>query len=127
MEYPGGAGIILDSTYSFQADALTSGASGLLNMHEFNVLDGGKTALILLNHPQLHDISGIGAMQPTAFVDAAGFQEIDLRTGKSVFEWTSLDHVPIDATYVAHPQLPNHMGSSWDWLYVLLTRKICRT
>ncbi len=43
-------------------------------------------------------------------------QEIDLRTGLVRYEWHSLDHVPLSASYM--PAIPGSPTSPWDFFHI---------
>lgn len=85
-------------------------------MHEFNVIEGGKSALLITNVPQLHDISALNLQPQSGWVSNNGFQEIDIATGKVNFEWNTLDHVPITESTVAVRQMPGEYSMSWDYM-----------
>ncbi|KAF2664441.1 hypothetical protein BT63DRAFT_89791 [Microthyrium microscopicum] len=67
----------------------------LLDIHEFHVLDG-KTALVESYEPRPYDLRAYGAGPASQWVVEGVFQEVDINSGKLVFEWRSLDHVGVD-------------------------------
>src|SRR5262249_29957762 len=90
-----GTGVIADTPYH-QIPAAT-GATGLAgDLHEF-VLTPQGTALITAYG---QGTAGLGALGgPAAGPIYFGVvQEIDIATGALVFEWRSIDHVPVDET-----------------------------
>ena len=42
-------------------------------------------------------------------------QEIDIPTGLVLFQWDSLDHVPVTASYQA---MPKNTGHPWDYFHL---------
>jgi hypothetical protein len=52
----------------------------------------------------------------SAMIDGPVFQEIDIDSGNTVFEWKGLDHL---APSLAVMDAPSSKDSSWDWLLVL--------
>ena len=61
------------------------------------------------------DLSGVGG--PTHGVALAGVvQEIDIPTGRVLFEWSSLDHVPVTDTYV--PFSGGTTAAPFDYFHV---------
>jgi hypothetical protein len=91
-----GTGVIADTHYV--QIAAVNGANGLAaDLHEF-VLTPQGTALITAYGQGTADLGALGgaAAAPIYFGVA---QEIDIATGDLVFEWRSIDHVPVDETY----------------------------
>ena len=92
-----GQAIIADASY--RTIATVKGGNGLqVDLHEF-VISPQDTALVTAVGPVATDLSGVGG--PKQGVALAGVvQEIDIPTGRVLFEWNSLDHVPVTDTYV---------------------------
>jgi hypothetical protein len=67
------------------------------DLHEFQLTPQG-TALLTAYYPILCNISSVGGPSYGAVTDGI-FQEIDVKTGLVMYEWTSLDHVPLSASY----------------------------
>jgi hypothetical protein len=65
--------------------------------HEFLLTPQG-TALIASWHEVPYDLSPIGGPSDGQVIDGV-VQEIDVATGKVLFEWHSLDHVPLSESY----------------------------
>jgi hypothetical protein len=83
---------IADSSYN-QIAEVKCGNGLMADMHEFNLTAQG-TALIDAYKPQKTDMRSVGGKK-NAVVAAGVVQEIDIATGDVVFEWNSLDHVPL--------------------------------
>jgi hypothetical protein len=66
-------------------------------MHEFQLTPRG-TALIDAYSIVTDDMSSIGGPSNGAVIDCV-IQELDVRTGQLLWEWHSLGHVPLTATY----------------------------
>lgn len=77
--------------------------------HEFLLTPQG-TALITSYHEVPYDLSSVGGPKDGQVVDGVA-QEIDLATGHVLFEWHSLDHVPISDSY-----LP--LQSPYDYFHI---------
>lgn len=94
--YGEGVGIIADSSY--RTIHTVHAAKGLqADLHELNITPQG-TALITIYRPTPADLSGVGGSKHGQVL-AGVAQEIDIATGKLLFEWDSLDHVPVEDTY----------------------------
>ena len=74
-----------------------AGAGLMADLHEFNLTKAG-TALLTAYEVVTTDLSAIGGPQKGTVL-AGHAQEIDLRTGKVLFDWDSLDHVGVDESY----------------------------
>jgi len=96
--YQGGVDYIVDSSYHVVASV--HAGNGLdLDGHEFALTPQG-TALVTIFHGVPIDLSSIGGPKDGIVVDGI-VQEIDVATGRVLFEWHSLDHVPLDESYLA--------------------------
>jgi Arylsulfotransferase (ASST) len=79
------------------------GLSG--DMHEFSITPR-NTALITLSHV---------VKVKTRKVLEGAFQEIDIKTGKVLFEWHSVGHVALLESYY---HLPRHPGKTYDYFHI---------
>ncbi len=93
-----GVGVIAGSDYRQQH--VVHAADGLkVDLHEF-VLTPQGTALVTAYRSRPADLSALGGPSD-GYVLSGVAQEIDLATGALLFEWDSLDHVPVTETYAA--------------------------
>jgi hypothetical protein len=107
--YGHGQGVILDSSY--QEIAVVRAAGGRqADLHEFLVTPEG-TALITC-HPQTvqADLSGVGGPSDGQVLEPV-IQEIDIATGRLLFEWRALEHVAVEESYLSP-------GGAYDYLHV---------
>src|SRR5262249_11152379 len=81
--------------------------------HEFRITPQG-TALISVEYPVIWNASAYGASDHQVTFDAI-VQEIDIKTGLLLFEWDSLDHVPVTDTYTRSPTAP---GDVLDYFHL---------
>jgi Arylsulfotransferase (ASST) len=94
-----GSYVIYDSSYHLVARVHAS--SGLMgDLHEFQLTPRG-TAYITVYHEVPDDLSGIGGPRHGWVYDSI-VEEIDIATGRVVFEWHSLDHVPLSESTQAN-------------------------
>jgi hypothetical protein len=91
-----GEDVIADDTYT-DIEHVHAGNGLEADLHEFQLTPQG-TALITAYHPILCDLSSVGGLAYSGVTDAA-FQEIDVRTGLVMFEWTTVDHVALSESY----------------------------
>jgi hypothetical protein len=86
---------IADSSYSLVA-TVKAGNGLMADMHEFTLTDQG-TALVSAYRQHTVDLSALGGKTNGTILSGV-VQEIDVATGEVVFEWDSLDHVPVTET-----------------------------
>jgi Arylsulfotransferase (ASST) len=91
-----GKAVIADSSY--RTIATVNAGNGLqADLHEF-VITPQDTALITAYRPRPADLSALGGPARGTVVSGV-VQEIDVASGKVLFQWDSLDHVPVTDTY----------------------------
>ncbi|RSN43795.1 MULTISPECIES: arylsulfotransferase family protein [Actinomadura] len=95
--YGWGKGVILDDTYRKIAEVRAGGGDGVhVDLHEFQLTDRG-TALIVAYPLVRADMRAIGGPRDGHVFDNR-VQEIDVRTGRVLFDWSALDHIDIAET-----------------------------
>jgi hypothetical protein len=88
--------VILDQTYRTVA-RVQAGNGYKADVHEF-LLTAKGTALITVYNSVQTDLTSVGGPAAGTVLDSI-VQEIDVATGRVLFEWHSLDHVPLTDTY----------------------------
>jgi outer membrane protein assembly factor BamB len=107
----GGEGVIYNDHY--QQIATVKPANGYApDFHEF-LITPWNTALILADKPGTADLTSLAMSAHQQVVDGV-VQEIDIKTGKLLFQWDSADHVPYSDS---HAPLPPP-GQPWDWFHI---------
>jgi hypothetical protein len=91
-----GEAIIADSSYREIAH-VRAGNGHTVDLHELQITPQG-TALVTSYFPILCNLSSIGAGSYDGLTDGT-MQEIDIKTGLVMYEWTSLDHVALSESY----------------------------
>jgi hypothetical protein len=91
-----GEGVILDETYRTVA-RVQAGNGFQADVHEFLLTPRG-TALVTIFNTVRADLSAVGGPSSGNVLDSI-IQEVDVKSGRVLFEWHSLDHVPITDTY----------------------------
>ena len=107
--YGAGEGVILDSSYR-EIARVRARRGRQADLHEFQLTPQG-TALITC-HPATvwADLSGVGGPSNAPVLESI-IQEIDIASGRLLFEWRSLEHVALDESY-----LPP--SAAYDYLHV---------
>jgi len=81
--------------------------------HEF-LITRQNTALVLAYATGTADLTDIGGPANQKVINGI-VQEINIRTGKVLFEWNSADHVPYSES---EQPLPASADTPWDWFHV---------
>ena len=81
--------------------------------HEFLITPRG-TALILSYTKAVADLTSIGGASNQTVINGL-VQEVDIKTGRVLFQWNSADHVPYSDS---EQPLPASASSPWDWFHV---------
>jgi hypothetical protein len=81
--------------------------------HEF-LITPQNTALILSYTTETADLSSIGGPANQTVIDGI-VQEIDIPTGKVLFQWKASDHVPYSQS---EQPLPASASTPWDWFHI---------
>jgi hypothetical protein len=84
------------------------------DLHELTLTPSG-TALITAWKPLYCDLAGAGGAAVAAVFDSV-YQEIDIRTGLVMYEWDSLEHVPLSDSYM--PAAAASVVSPYDWFHL---------
>jgi hypothetical protein len=107
----GGEGVIYNARY--QQIATVKPANGYLpDFHEF-LITPWNTALILADTIGTANLTSLGLSAHQPVLDGV-VQEIDIKTGKLLFQWVSSDHVPYSDSHAPMGQ----PGQPWDWFHI---------
>ena len=90
--------LILDSSYRRLA-VVRAGNGFQPDLHEFQITPQG-TGLITVYDGIDCDLSAVGGPRDAAVADTL-MQQLDLKTGLVMYEWHSLDHVPLSDSYAS--------------------------
>jgi hypothetical protein len=96
-----------------QIAAVNAGNGYSADGHEF-LITPWNTALILSYTTATADLTSIGGPADQTVIDGI-VQEINIKTGKVLFQWNSADHVPYSAS---EQPLPASASTPWDWFHI---------
>jgi hypothetical protein len=100
---------------SYEPIATVHAGDGLAeDLHELTLTPAG-TALITAWKPLYCDLSALGGRAVAGVYDSV-FQEIDVATGLVMYEWDSLEHVPLSASYM--PAGGASVAWPYDWFHL---------
>jgi hypothetical protein len=109
---PSGTDYIYNDRYQ-QIATVKAGNGDATNFHEF-LITPWNTALILADTVTTANLTSIGGPADQRVIDGL-VQEIDIRTGRVLFQWDSAAHVPYADSYVPRPSSPS---TPWDWFHI---------
>jgi Arylsulfotransferase (ASST) len=108
------AGIVIDNS-AYQRIATVSAGNGYqADLHEFQITPQGTAYLTVYNAIQC-DLSAVKGPKDGAIADTI-MQEIDLKTGLVMFEWHSVDHVPLSDSYSSARQ--TSLTTPFDFFHI---------
>ena len=108
----GGTDYIYNDHYRRIAE-VRAGDGDATNFHEF-LITPWNTALILADTVATANLTSMGGPADQKVVNGI-VQEIDIGTGKVLFQWDSAGHVPYRDSHVP---LPGSAGVPWDWFHI---------
>ncbi|RAQ45464.1 hypothetical protein AFGD_005888 [Aspergillus flavus] len=120
--YARGRNIILNKDYAQAATVQSGDGLTLSDMHELDIIDN-TSVLIAIYQPRRYNLTAYNVSADNGWVMDGVFQEINITSGKVLFEWRSLDHVGISETYtpirlntVVGDGLSN--ATAWDYFHI---------
>lgn len=113
QSFPNGTAMVLDASYRpiFSLDSAELGDR--LDIHDFNVLGEGHTAMVAMT--EYRRITESDGMPWNGEIVDCLFTEIDLRTRERLFTWTASEHIPLAESSNPLPS-PDEPNKKWDWL-----------
>ncbi|KAJ5799997.1 uncharacterized protein N7518_002065 [Penicillium psychrosexuale] len=111
-----GHGAIVSHHYEVEKEVQALSDVHDFNMHEFNIMDGGKTALACTYRVQLINLADFGRPTEESYVTVGGFVEVDIETSKVLFQWDSFDKIALHESNMFHAS--DHPAGSPGWDYV---------
>lgn len=100
--YGYGHSVIMNSAYERIAEVQVGNGFVGADLHDL-ILTPRGTAQCLLYHPVRWDLTTVGGSTNGSVIDCI-VQEIEVETGRVLFEWHSLDHIDVSETYASLPK-----------------------
>ncbi|KIW48141.1 uncharacterized protein PV06_00760 [Exophiala oligosperma] len=118
-----GHGIIMDKHYRIVQSVEPGSYQASSDMHEFKLIEDGKSALLTQYLRSVYDLCPWNLCDGLGYIQEGAFQEVDVDSGKVVFEWRSLDHVDPSESYVDPSTTEisgtgEAPGSPWDYFHI---------
>ncbi|GAA1695489.1 hypothetical protein GCM10009808_10900 [Microbacterium sediminicola] len=110
--------IVLDDTYTELTRVTTSGSigPGQADMHETTITPAG-TMLLIAYITEPADLTAVGGPED-GYVLAGHVQEVDIATGEAIFEWSSLDEVPVTESQYELPEDGGTIDKPYDYIHL---------
>ncbi|KKY14625.1 hypothetical protein UCRPC4_g06663 [Phaeomoniella chlamydospora] len=112
-----GLGWILDDKYERVKQVHMPKKFPKFNLHEFNVIENGSTALVVSSSFTDTDVTSLHQSSEKGWITDDGFQEIDIESGKVNFGWSSVDHIDINRSVTPAPKMPGK-SPGWDFIHL---------
>jgi hypothetical protein len=109
---PSGTDYIYNDRYQ-QVATVRAGNGDANTFHELLITPWG-TALIVVDSTTTANLASIGGPADQRVIDGL-VQEIDIRTGRVLFQWDSAAHVPCADSYTPRPP---SSSTPWDWFHI---------
>ncbi|PWY96095.1 hypothetical protein BO94DRAFT_562612 [Aspergillus sclerotioniger CBS 115572] len=113
-----GAGYVLNDRYEVETEMLVTNDLEQFDLHEFNILPGGQTALAAALRIRDMSLTELGRPMESSRVASGGFVEIDLATGNVLFDWDSRERIPLHESDHVMPWSPAEGGGGLDYIHV---------
>ncbi|KAF2487647.1 ASST-domain-containing protein [Neohortaea acidophila] len=98
-----GSVVMLDSTYTVAHELHAVGHGLKADLHEFQLTEDGTAILSIVNDTTA-DLRAMGWGHPQdGWITDCIFQEVDIATGRLVFQWRASDHFKAEDSYYWHP------------------------
>ncbi|OQD84909.1 hypothetical protein PENANT_c011G09740 [Penicillium antarcticum] len=113
-----GHGAIVNNKYEVEKEVQVVNELHDFNMHEFNILDGGKTALACTYRNQVVNMADFGRPTEESWVVTGGFVELDVATSEVLVEWDSYDKIALHESNMFNAW-DNPAGKpGWDYVHI---------
>jgi len=84
--------VVLDSQYRSVVTVQGEAITGLADMHEFNLIDSGRRAIITAYSVDPFDGTNLNFTEGFTWILNSYFKEINVTSGEIIFEWNALEH-----------------------------------
>ncbi|GAB1206654.1 hypothetical protein APSETT445_005345 [Aspergillus pseudonomiae] len=113
-----GYGVVLDNAYDIQKKVPMPEEYGAFDIHEFNILDDGKTAMAITYRE--HEIALDTQDRPGehTYVLSGGFVQIDLSSEKINYVWDGVDKVALSESVTINQETPPVGPPGWDYVHL---------
>ena len=118
-EFPEGVGVVLNSSYAVQQTVTVFNEPETFDMHEFNILHDGKSALIITRQTKYYSSPTDVDEKHNGWVVYNHFRDVDISSNEVKFHWSTEDHIPLSESYEEPPNgwgAPGVPRVKWDYM-----------
>ncbi|KAJ5479398.1 hypothetical protein N7530_004907 [Penicillium desertorum] len=113
-----GHGAIVNSHYEVEKEVQALSDVHDFNMHEFNIMDGGKTALACTYRSQPINLAEFGRPTEESWVTVGGFVEVDVETSEVLVQWDSLGNIALPESNMFLASDAPAGSPGWDYVHI---------
>ncbi|CAG7920541.1 unnamed protein product [Penicillium olsonii] len=114
-----GHGALVSQHYEVEKEVQVINDLHDFNMHEFNILEGGKTALACTYRNARVNLADFGRPTEESWVTVGGFVELDVATSEVLVQWDSLDKIALHESNMFHASDGVATGEpGWDYVHI---------
>jgi hypothetical protein len=113
--YRRGSGVLLGNDYEVENRIIIDHDE--FDLHEWNVLPGGRTALYISHAFLPYSFENLGFDDRDGYLRWTSVNEVDLETKEMLFRWETPEHLPLNQS-TFHPPKPPHIRKKknpWDY------------
>lgn len=108
--------MVLNSSYAVQQTVPVFKRPETFDMHEFNILRDGNSALTITRQTKYYSSpTGVGKNY-TGWVVYNHFREVDISSNEVKFHWSTEDHIPLSESLEEPPDGWGAPHISWDYV-----------
>jgi len=107
--YGQGEAVVLDEDYREIARVRAAGGRSM-DLHALTLTSGGTALFSCYPQTVPMDLAGMDMPRNSQVLESI-IQEVDIASGRLLWEWRSLQHIPVSATYEPH-------GEPYDYLHI---------
>lgn len=113
-----GKGVMMNKHYHVENEVNVLDDQHDFNMHEFNILPGGKTAVACTYHSREINMEDFGRPTENSWIISGGFVEMDMETSEVLVQWESYDHIPLHESNMFHAWDSPQDYPGWDYVHI---------
>ncbi|KAJ5631374.1 uncharacterized protein N7484_011474 [Penicillium longicatenatum] len=113
-----GYGMILDQNYQVYRKIPLRKDLGVFDIHEFNVLDNGQSAVVTNYLSEEITLEAFGRPEEKTWLEYGGFAELDINTADVLYHWNSFAEVPLAETVHYSPSSRVEGAPGWDYVHI---------
>lgn len=110
--------MILNEKYQVERKIPLRRDLGVFDIHEFNVLPDGQTALVTIYLSEEISLWEFDRSNETTFLELGGFAELDMNNADVLYDWRSYNQVPLTETVHYHPNSKLEGPPGWDYVHI---------